>query len=266
MPDKLNCGKCFGCRMEHARQWTVRLTHEHSLHRHSTAVHLTYNDEHLPDRQSLDKTHIPLFMKRLRNQGFKFRYFQCGEYGEKKHRPHHHAILLGVEFPDAYHWMRSDRGTDLYRSRLLENAWPFGFSTLGSVDDYAIKYVCGYLQKKQKQADYWEQVVPATGEITSEERIPPYATMSRRPAIGRRWIERYWREVYPSDTVVYNGRAMRPPRYYDRWLETEHPDLHAEVMAQRAEIPHNDDSPARLRCRETVAELNANRFSPRELE
>jgi len=57
--------------------------------------------------------------------------------------------------------------------------------------------------------------------------------MSRRPAIGKRWIERYWRDVYPRDFVVMDGHELKPPRYYDKWMEVNHPDVMFQVKEQR---------------------------------
>ena len=40
--------------------------------------------------------------------------------------------------------------------------------------------------------------------------------MSRRPGIGKGWFDKFHAtDVAPHDHVVINGRAQRPPRYYD---------------------------------------------------
>lgn len=44
----LPCGKCTGCKLERSRQWAVRLMHEAQLHKKTSFVTLTYNDNHLP--------------------------------------------------------------------------------------------------------------------------------------------------------------------------------------------------------------------------
>jgi len=57
--------------------------------------------------------------------------------------------------------------------------------------------------------------------------------MSRRPAIGLRWIEKFWRDVYFRDFVVMKGREYKPPCFYDKWMEKNHPKIMAEVKAKR---------------------------------
>lgn len=57
--------------------------------------------------------------------------------------------------------------------------------------------------------------------------------MSRRPAIGKRWLERYWEDAYPHDFVIMNGHPFKPPRYYDRWMDQHHPEIMEEVRHQR---------------------------------
>lgn len=96
LPVQIPCGRCIGCRLEHSRQWAIRCVHEASLHEENTFLTLTYNNEYVDPNFSLNKTDITNFLKRLRkNTGRKIRYFQCGEYGEQFHRPHHHVLLFG---------------------------------------------------------------------------------------------------------------------------------------------------------------------------
>ena len=119
---EIPCGKCIGCRLERSRQWAIRCVHEASMYNDNRFVTLTYNDENLDKKGSLDKRDFVLFMKRLRKEfedERKIRFFHCAEYGEickhcQKHktvctcgnytaalgRPHHHAILFNVKFTD----------------------------------------------------------------------------------------------------------------------------------------------------------------------
>lgn len=98
----------------------------------------------------------------------------------------------------------------------------------------AAAYVAGYVRKKVRQRDdpdHYVRVDPESGELVELER--EFARMSRRPAIGRQWIERYWRDVYPRDFVVMNGHEFKPPRYYDKWMEEHQPAIMEEVRYQR---------------------------------
>lgn len=89
-------------------------------------------------------------------------------------------------------------------------------------------YVAGYVRKKVRAADY-VRANPITGELLE----PEFARMSLRPAIGKRWIEKYWQDVYPRDYVVIDGKEAKPPRYYDKWMDANHPEVMEEVRAKR---------------------------------
>ena len=98
---QLPCGQCIGCRLERSRQWAIRCMHEKSLYSLSSFLTLTYDDDHLPPNGTLVKRDFQLFMKRLRwEMGDGIRFFACGEYGDGNLRPHYHALLFNVDFPD----------------------------------------------------------------------------------------------------------------------------------------------------------------------
>ena len=95
-------------------------------------------------------------------------------------------------------------------------------------------YVAGYVRKKVskfKDPDHYMRVIPETGELVQLEQ--EFARMSRRPAIARQWIERYWRDVYPRDRVVMDGREVKPPRYYDKWMDANEPAVMEKVRDKR---------------------------------
>lgn len=62
-PIEVPCGKCIGCRLEYARQWSVRLIHEKQFYAESCFVTLTYDDEHVPKDGSLNVRDIQLFLR-----------------------------------------------------------------------------------------------------------------------------------------------------------------------------------------------------------
>lgn len=100
---------------------------------------------------------------------------------------------------------------------------------------------------------HYEGVDPESGEIT--DRLPEYTTMSLKPAIGKNWYSRFKDDAYPSDFVVLRGKEMKPPKYYDRLLELEDPQMRAAIKTKREEkaLLHDADaSTARLLVREKV--------------
>ena len=70
-----------------------------------------------------------------------------------------------------------------------------------------------------------------TGEL--RHRKPEMLKASNRPAIGSEWLEKYWDQVYPRDEVIMEGFKMKPPKYYDDWMEKYHPDVIKEVKKER---------------------------------
>lgn len=210
---QLPCGQCIGCRLEKAAQWAMRCMHESQLYECNAFITLTFSDEHLAPDLSLHKEDFVLFMKRLRKyMKYHFncqdvRFFHCGEYGDLNSRPHHHAILFNVDFPDRVLWKQGVNKVPIYRSEILEKLWPYGYSSIGNVTYQSCGYVARYVLKK------------VTGKKSQEyygNRVPPYITMSRRPGIGKNWMLKYYRDVYPNDfCVTSNGSVRKPPRYYD---------------------------------------------------
>lgn len=261
LPVLVPCGQCIGCRLERSRQWAVRCMHEAALHEDNCFLTLTYDDAHLPLFGSLDRGAFPAFIKRLRSRfaGRRVRYFHCGEYGERTGRPHYHACVFGFDFADRYKWAVRC-GRPAFRSATLESLWPFGASEIGSVTFESAAYVARYICKKVTGANaeaYYSVVAPETGEVVRRE--PEFVTMSRRPGIGRGWYERFRSEVYPADEVVMRGAVMKPPRYYDKVLEVESPEVLDEVrLARKRCVVKSEVTEERLLERErfTVAKLN----------
>lgn len=233
----LDCGQCIGCRLERSRQWAVRLMHELRFHERSSFITLTYSDANLPKSGSLNVKHFQDFMKRLRFEiaPRKVRFFHAGEYGEKKGRPHYHAIIFGEDFFDgAYDFEETFAGDDLWSSPVLDRLWSFGMNRVGSVSFESCAYVARYVTKKvtgRNAADHYWRYDHVTGECFDLK--PEYATMSRRPGIGRLHFDSYFSEMYPRDEVVSRGFPCKPPKFYDRCLEAVDPELFALVKEGR---------------------------------
>lgn len=254
----LPCGQCVGCRLERSRQWAVRCLHESQMHEHNCFVTLTYDDDNLPENGSLRYRDFQLFMKRLRKRfGSDISFYAGGEYGETTWRPHFHACLFGVWFPDSIFFCKSPSGERLYRSALLEKLWPFGMSSIGAVTFQSAAYIARYCMKKvtgDAAKDHYTRVLP-TGEIVELE--PEFARMSLNPAVGKRWFDKYLKEVYPRDFVIVNGKKVKPPKAYDEWLKRMDELAYDDVAVARevTAVAHmQDNSYARLRVKEIVAE------------
>lgn len=282
----LPCGKCDGCLESRTKAWALRCYHEAQMHevpngRGNCFVTLTFDDEHLDPHGSLQKSDFQNFMKRLReriaplcyagaevtkvfkNGKFRIRvnkkytpwgvrYFHCGEYGSKNQRPHHHACLFNFDFPDKK-LLRVRNGVKLYRSSLLEQLWPFGFSTCGSVTWESAAYVARYVVKKLADYNVLDE------EIDDPDRfdgpIDEYVTMSRRPGIGKSWFDKYAKtDVYVTDDVMVNGKSCRPPRYYDKLFDLTNHEKMVSISEKRLKKAKEnpDNSFQRLKVKEAI--------------
>lgn len=268
-PVKVPCGQCIGCKLERSRQWALRCQAEAQLYEDNCFITLTFDDEHLPSDYSINVRDFQLFMKSLksyvryhfdRERAKGIRFFHCGEYGEKNGRPHYHAILFNWDFPDKV-LFSSRQGTRLYTSAILSKLWPYGFSTIGSVTFESAAYVARYCLKKLTGPDSdrkYIRVHPITGRVCKVR--PEYATMSRRPGIGKKWYDEFKSDVYPHDFVVRDGVRMRPPKFFDALYEGDDPRGFLKVKQRRLvdqKAQHEEDMQyrtSRMLVRKTVKE------------
>lgn len=214
------CGRCLGCRLEYSRQWAVRCMHESKLYESSVFATLTYDE--VPEGGSLRPRDFVLFMKRLRHEHDGVRFFQCGEYGEQLQRPHHHVLLFNCWFDDR-RYLKSKADVELYTSAELDRLWSHGQCTLGAVTFESAAYCARYTMKK----------VYGDNDGHYRGRLPEYCTMSRRPGIGAGFLDKFRRDVYPSDEVVVRGVKCRPPRFYDSKLGEVAPSVLEKVKRER---------------------------------
>lgn len=220
------CGNCIGCRLEKSRQWSVRCMHESKSHKQNSFVTLTYNQDNLPSDGSISKTHIQLFLKRLRDKYGELRYLLCGEYGDLLSRPHYHAIIFGIEFDDKkYH--KTENGNKVYTSEILQKLWGKGYCLIGSVTEQSTGYVARYVTKKitgKKAEEHYSQL------------HPEFLMMSLKPGIGKKWLLENHKDVYPHDYVMIRpGVKCSPPKYYDTLYEKEFPEKFKLIKQKRKE-------------------------------
>lgn len=255
---RFGCRSCAGCRADRASRWVTRIEHELACHDPFTcwAVHLTYDREHLPEGGSLRRRDVQLWLKRLRFAAGRLRYYGVGEYGTKGKRPHYHAILMGLDLPDAVQVSQRE-GRALFESKVLASSWGLGRYELSRVDHGAIaSYVAGYVQKETVlQHDGGRKVI-----IGGRRVVAPFNFMSTHPGLGAAWFERYFAsDVRPHLAVIgRDGVSKAIPGYYRKLLEKRDPEdakrLTEELIARAlARSNIDDESPERLKVRERVA-------------
>lgn len=221
--------------------------------------HLT--NELTPGQRSRQKSKPKAAYKSKSQTPLGISFYMSGEYGGKTNRPHYHAILFGIDFHDRKYLKTTGAGEKLYTSDTLDNLWGLGFASVGNVTFESASYVARYVIKKMdgEKKNKYERTNPETGEITSLK--PEFSNMSRDPAIGKRWIERYTADVYPEGMTVVNGHLTRPPRYYDLYYKRTSPKKYATIVDKRHQEALKalaDSSNQRLAAKEQVktAQLN----------
>ena len=233
------CGMCINCRLRRSQDWAIRMVHEAKSHPTASFVTLTYDDAHLPKNNQLDYSHVQLFIKKLRKQLDQQRitFYRVGEYGGMTKRPHYHLLIFNYDFRDIRtyksqpnHVTKTPTSGDhiYYKSTFADALWGHGFVDIGYVDYPTAQYVAKYVTKKQVTPDLDCLSVPET------------SSMSKKRPIGISWIEKYYSDVYPHDYVVLNQKKLQPPKFYDLWLQKNHPDLWTTVKQKREDAMSNN--------------------------
>lgn len=252
---EIPCGKCIGCRLEKSRQWAVRMMHEAQMHEKNCFLTLTYDPEHYPLDGSVNVKHWQAFAKRLRKIKGPFRFYHCGEYGDEKHRAHYHAAVFGLDFAESRKPWDKSHGHQMFVSDELNDIWQLGYVVIGNLTFESAAYVAQYITKKLNAS-------PKLSLIGIQKE--PYATMSRRPGLGKKWYDEFKHDVYPSDQVIMRGHPMKPPKYYDDLWGEECPDEMKIIQRRRrrdARAHAAENTPERRRVKELCKEQYGRFFS-----
>lgn len=180
------CGQCLACRINRSRIWAARMQMELATVRgEASFLTLTYSDQCCP--ASLDPAHLRDMFKRLRYhlEGKKVTYYACGEYGRSTWRPHYHVGLFG-------HWF--DAGVYKDCSPWAE-IWPFGGVHVTRFNPATALYCAKHLAKGVRP------------EKEHKFMHPEFARMSRRPALGARYVEEVLAAYYTSAAGAFELAA-----------------------------------------------------------
>lgn len=234
------CNNCIGCKLEYARQWSIRIMHEKRYYAESCFISLTFDDQHVPQDYGLSVRTLQLFMKKYRrsltmtmehrrlehshhirrycqHHTTKIRFFGCGEYGDLNGRPHYHAIIFNHDWPDKVFHSTSDAGEKIYTSEALRRLWGNGIVSTQDVTHKSAAYVARYVTKKLKTsdafgADRYHRLSPIDGAFHSV--APEFSTKSNRPGLGTKFALEFKRDFYPSGFLVVDGVRQAPPKFY----------------------------------------------------
>lgn len=264
------CGRCIGCRLDHARSWADRMILELDHTKRASFVTLTYRDEDLPEDPqapeglrrmnaagapvaSLVKYHMSQFMKSLRAdldynlEKIKYdcpwlldssdgcshvqvRFLGCGEYGSSYGRPHMHLILFGLSLDDFAY---------------LGDLKPVKRNELNQ-----ITYESSYLDKIWKkgfanvsEANYLTMGYVARyttkkaqgNNYPKEYGLPEeFILMSRRPGIGAYFLEDHPDKLKEVSTWYDHGKEIYWPKYLiEKYFESDPEELDKIKSARR---------------------------------
>jgi len=191
------------------------------MHDKNVFVTFTYADENLIDPK-LNYEDFQNFMKRLRDRLHQqpISYIVAGEYGSKTKRPHWHAILFGYEPDDKKNHYLTPAGHQVSTSESLSEIWGLGHAELGTVTLESASYCARYALKELEHGD-------------RAEEFEPIFKPSTRPAIGRRWLEKYADDVFNFGRLhLASGDIVEIPRYYKKWCEEHRPDLWSRYVTK----------------------------------
>lgn len=246
----LPCGGCLACRRERRMDLTVLQACEASLHDDNWFITLTYDDSRtfeltgfLP--YSLEREHLSAFNLSMRKHciynGAEWRFFACGEYGERYCRPHYHLSVFGispqdlglpfqVEVEETRRLCLNSRaviakvspgvfdsnGHEYWQSSVIQKFWPYGSHKIYRASRETFQYVAGYVTKK------------LTGGMAKEFRAKGLESefqAQSRPSIGFPWFLKYVgslslvdRDKLVNDSVEIAGVSWRCPRIFSKWL------------------------------------------------
>lgn len=229
---EFGCRKCLPCRLSGAREKALRAHHEALTSKDSIFLTLTYNEASLasPRLQYLD---FQLFMKSLRERitrnitcpqlrkELRVGYMVTGEYGDKNKRPHWHALLFNFRPDDSLLERTTDRGDQIYGSRLIDSIWARGKTEFGEVSIDSASYVARYAAKKLIHGN------------DQDHDFHPVHRTSCVHALGKKWIEKNWAQTFGLGfCYLPNGQRTGIPRYYCDWLKENKPDEWVRYVTQ----------------------------------
>lgn len=237
------CGKCEACLIRSRMEWAVRLEEERRQAASSYFITLTYDNDHLPIKESVeqdtgavfydavvDKRDVQLWLKRFRKELPQLRYYLISEYGPQTYRPHYHGIFFFCEHVSQDSVLAAARSTwHLCASERI---------TVGEVTESRILYVTEYCLTRNRIPDSVD---------------PNFRLISRRPGIGATYIKRMHKWHNATDEGRFFVPGLKPgtfanmPRYWrDKLFDQETRENHTaavelDALRRRGELPSQPD-------------------------
>lgn len=203
----LPCGKCESCQLTHRKNWSIRCMLESKGYLQNSFVTLTYDNDNYEETKANRKEDLQKFIHAVRDSGYHFRYFACGEYGSLNGRFHYHIIMFGFWPRDAKS-LGKKFGNMYYSSEWLSKKWKKGNVVVGEFSEQTAQYVAGYTNKK------------------SELGKQAFITMSNRPGLGYDYFITHRKEIMKYGVILGpNGAVYFLPKYCDHVLSNSDVDM-----------------------------------------
>lgn len=193
----LDCGKCITCRKKRAYELAARCVLHASLQKDNCFLTLTYDEKRKDYHNEFEYSDIQKFKKRLRKhcEPTKIQIFNVHEYG-KNGKKHWHLII--------FNYIPEDRqkpiGSKYFTSKTLETLWPYGFHSIGDVNEASAMYQSQYMEKDFKNYN---------SHSTKKSH-------SKHSGLGRPYFEKHYKQILTLGYIPFNGKKLAIPRYFQK--------------------------------------------------
>lgn len=200
------CGKCLSCRVDKRILWSNRINLECLKYHGFAFCTFTYDELYLPYQSNslyptLCKKHFSMYIDKIRHWTKKransahsdfqnWKYFACGEYGDKFNRPHYHCIFLGLDHIEC--------------RKIFERSWKFGMVKVLPMRSGSVNYILKYLFKNDS-AD-------SRGQFVDNGLEPPFLSFS--PSLGSDLFYSQKDNINKYGVMKFGTRSIPVPSYY----------------------------------------------------
>lgn len=132
------CHQCWQCHENRINDWVGRCIAEKETSLAATFATLTYGGGDCAAARFLRKSDVTAYVKTIRNEGHKVRFFFTGEYGALKGRSHWHMVMFW-QSPMPHRPMGEEKYNDPW--------WPHGFTMWDDANERSIRYCVKYVSK-----------------------------------------------------------------------------------------------------------------------
>lgn len=152
----------------------------------------------------------------------KIRFLHSAEYGCAKSRPHHHAVVYGINFNFdrtelRYSWKQKKK-VPVHFNNFLSNLWKFGDVTTDNVTYQACNYVARYITKKTVNKSQEMELQDVAGSYYAG-RIAEYCTQSNRNGLGYDYYLKNAHKINKDRHLYFQNqkgewKSVSLPRYF----------------------------------------------------